>query len=118
MLFCLSATGRPVPTSFYVRAGGMGFFFGEKNLLSLIQSTMDLAFTLNHIPKLALVALGVVYFILHKKPKGLLLIVFPLVFIPIMGTGWIQVVGGTFFGARYLIPSLPFLMLLQLLELH
>lgn len=114
-IYCLGATGRPVPTSYYARAGGMGFFDHLGNIGQIFTDLIQVSFITGHPAKLLLCLLGIAFLIYKKQTKGIFLALFPLVFMVLMGGDSIQVIGGTFPGNRYLIPMIPFLIALQAL---
>ena len=110
--YCLAATGRPVPNSYYVRAGGASFFYNLDSLDRILRDVSRTSFYLSAWWKAPLL-LAPVYLLVKRMRKGILLLLFPPVFLALMGGEQIQIVGGNFLGNRYLIPVMPFVIALQ-----
>jgi hypothetical protein len=108
------AIGRPLPASFYVRAGGLGVFTHgvARNIAG--NFTHAGAF-IGHPTQWLLYALGLLWIIKRRDIRYAPIVLFPWLLIFLMGGGTLQIIGGTFLGHRYVAPGLPFFLFTQLL---
>ena len=113
MTFCFAATGRPLTSSYYIRAGGLDFFMNLGKIDTILYEISVTAFTLDHWSKALLLIAGVAFFVVKKEFKAMLFVLFAFVFPVLMGGKAVQVIGGTFMGNRYIVPALPFLLFMQ-----
>jgi len=111
--YCLLATGRPLPSAYYLRVQGLDTALAPDRLAMLWQMTTDALPTLDSPWKLAFLVLGAVWALARLRGRGLLLLGFPVVFGVALGLGVIDIHTGTFTGDRYLLPITPFLLGLQ-----
>ncbi len=112
-LYCLISTGMVFPTSYYVRAGGVGFLSNLQYSGRIVHEISYSLFPLSHWPKALLLVLGMVYAGIRFRSRAVLPILFPFAFALSMGGEVIGVIGGSFLGNRYLVPVFPFLLALQ-----
>jgi len=115
VLYCYIAIGRPFPASFYIRAGGADFFLNFHRVREIYLEISEACPFLSHWSKWLLILPGLAFVLYKKNVKGLILFLFPPVFMFLMGGQGLQIIGGTFTGNRYLVPVLPFLVLVQVL---
>lgn len=110
----LHATGRPFPTSYYVRAGGSvgpGAHAWADITRDLIETfpRYPVLFALAFVPGLAAVLTSA-----ERWRRVPLLLIAPLMAV-LMGGTVVEVIGGTFPGNRYLVPIYPALVMLAAL---
>lgn len=115
ILICLASTGMPFPTSYYVRAGGVGFLSNLQYLGRILHEISYSLFPLSHWPKALLLLPGVAFAVSRYRWRAVLPILFPLAFALSMGGEVIGVIGGSFMGNRYLVPVFPALLALQVM---
>ncbi|MCZ7586285.1 MAG: hypothetical protein M5R36_24825 [Deltaproteobacteria bacterium] len=109
----LAATGRPLSSSYYARAGGLPSAFSLTALAHLSSETAQTFPELGGLGSMALIAAGAVAAFRRAGAARMI----PVVLLPpamcvLMGGELMQVIGGTFPGNRYLIPIFPLLVLL------
>ncbi len=112
-LYCLVATGLIFPTSYYVRAGGVGFLSNLRYIGRILHEISYSLFPLSHWPKALLLLPGAAFAIRRYRARALVPVLFPAAFALSMGGEVIGVIGGSFLGNRYLVPVFPFLLALQ-----
>ncbi len=115
LVVCLASTGMPFPTSYYVRADGVGLLSNLQYVGRILHEISYSLFPLSHWPKALLLLPGVVAAGVHYRARAVLPILFPLAFALSMGGEVIGVIGGSFMGNRYLVPVFPPLLALQVL---
>ncbi len=109
------ATGRPLPASFYVRAGGFAGFANVTTLRAIVNEIAGLGSFVGHPLQWMLYFLGLAWIVWRRDARWLPLAVFPWVLALLLGSEQFQMIGGTFPGNRYLVPALPFLLTTELL---
>ncbi len=114
-LYCLVATGLVFPTSYYVRAGGVGFLSNLRYLGRILHEISYTLFPLSHWPKALLLLPGAAFAVRRFGARAVLPVLFPPAFALSMGGEVIGVMGGSFTGNRYLVPVFPFLLALQVM---
>ena len=112
---CWRATGRPLPASFYVRAGGWAALADGPTLRAVLAELDRLGIFVGHPLQWMLYALGLIWIAWRRDARWLPLIAFPWLIALLLGSEKLQLVGGTFPGNRYLVSALPFLLAVELL---
>jgi len=119
------ATGRLLPASFYIRAGGMEMFTdffrtagpagSSPTLRGVINDLARAGSFVGHPLQWMLYGFGLLWMIWRRDVRYLVLLLFPWLLAGLLGTEKLQMIGGTFLGNRYVVPGLPFLLATQLL---
>lgn len=109
------ATGRWLPASFYVRAGGFDTFLTFPHLRKIFTSFAEAGSFIGHPLQWMLYALGLLWIAWRRDVRYFVLLLFPWLLAVLLGSDKLQVIGGSFLGNRYIVPGLPFLLVTQLL---
>jgi hypothetical protein len=109
------ATGRLLPASFYVRAGGFGLFANLPPVWRIFREFAAAGTFVGHPLQWMLYALGLVWVAFRRDARWWALVLFPWVLAWLLADENLQIIGGTFLGHRYIAPGLPFVLAVQLL---
>ncbi len=109
------ATGRFLPASFYVRAGGLAFFTSLPPLTKIFHNLAAVGAFIGQPLQWMLYALGLLWIGWRRDVRLWLLVAFPWLLSILMAEQTLQIIGGTFLGHRYIVPALPFFLFVQLL---
>lgn len=108
------ATGRFLPASFYVRAGGSEALGGWAGLTGALRELAAAGVFVGRPWQWALYALGLVWIIRRRDARFLPVVAFPWLLLWLFGGDRLLLIGGELL-PRYLVPALPFLLLTQAL---
>jgi hypothetical protein len=109
------ATGRLLPASFYVRAGGMALFTEMPAWRPILSDFGQAGSFIGHPWQWMLYALGLLWIAWRRDARYLAVVLFPWLLAFLLGGDKLQIIGGTFLGHRYIAPGLPFFLFVQLL---
>jgi len=114
-LYCRVATDLWLPMSYYVRAEGVSLLSNLHLLQRIWGEISDSLISMSHPWKVLPLLAGVAGALVEYRWRGLLLVLFPALFVLVLGGEIFNMVGGTFVGNRYIVPAFPFLLALQVL---
>lgn len=109
------ATGRFLPASFHVRAGGWSTFFDLPPLGEIFGNLAEAGSFVGQPLQWMLYALGLVWIAWRRDARLWVFVIFPWLVTLLLAGEKLQILGGTFLGHRYIVPALPFFLFVQLL---
>ncbi|MDP8223527.1 MAG: hypothetical protein P9L99_09215 [Candidatus Lernaella stagnicola] len=109
------ATGRLLPASFYVRAGGWSLFTNVPPLGEIFRTLAAVGSFIGHPLQWMLYVLGLLWIAWRRDIRYGVLVIFPWALAVLMAGQTVQFIGGGFLGHRYIVPALPFFLYVQLL---